>query len=203
METPLSPRELSSQQIRRVRMTLSKILRHQAPQLKLNISPEGYVLIDDLLKLPSLKGVTRELIDHIVESNSKKRFTIDGDRIRANQGHSFELESPVLTRIDLTNMDQYPIVCHGTYAKYLPSIVEKGLLKMDRTHIHFAKGLPKDEGVISGMRSSCDTIIFLDLKKALEDPDNHLEFFESSNGVILCEGPIPAKYFSAVVNRTK
>lgn len=34
---------------------------------------------------------------------------------------------------------------------------------MSRNHIHFAPGMPKEEGVVSGMRGSCDLIIQIDL----------------------------------------
>jgi 2'-phosphotransferase len=40
---------------------------------------------------------------------------------------------------------------------------------MTRNHIHFAPGLPKEEGVISGMRQSCDVIIEIDLSAAIKD----------------------------------
>jgi 2'-phosphotransferase len=40
---------------------------------------------------------------------------------------------------------------------------------MGRNHIHFAPGMPKEEGVISGMRSSCDIIIEIDMEAAMKD----------------------------------
>lgn len=53
---------------------------------------------------------------------------------------------------------------------------------MSRNHIHFAPGMPKEEGVVSGMRGSCDVIIQIDLKAAMKDG---IEFYISSNNVIL------------------
>lgn len=44
------------------------------------------------------------------------------------------------------------IVCvHGTYEKFMSSIWQEGLKRMTRNHVHFATGLPKEDGVISGM----------------------------------------------------
>lgn len=42
-------------------------------------------------------------------------------------------------------------VCvHGTYKKNLESILESGLKRMKRLHVHFSCGLPTDGEVISG-----------------------------------------------------
>jgi 2'-phosphotransferase len=64
-------------------------------------------------------------------------------------------------------------------------IKKEGLKKMSRNHIHFAPGMPKEEGVISGMRNSCDTIIEIDMFGAIK---NGIVFYISSNNVILTEG---------------
>jgi 2'-phosphotransferase len=56
---------------------------------------------------------------------------------------------------------------------------------MERQHVHFATGLPKSGGVVSGMRKSADAIIELDLPAAMEAG---LKFYRSVNGVILCPG---------------
>jgi len=189
---------------RRISMFLSKVLRHQADRYNLTMSDQGYVLVSDLLALQQMRGVSRQMLIELVENNNKQRFSFDssGLRIRANQGHSIELDSPVLTPITLATLEQFPqkyrTVCHGTYQKFLEKIQKEGLKKMGRTHVHFAKGLPESDSVISGMRTSCDTVIYLDLRKAIQDG---LEFFESSNGVILCQGPVESKYFSKIETR--
>jgi len=56
---------------------------------------------------------------------------------------------------------------------------------MTRNHIHFAPGMPKEEGVVSGMRASCDIIIQIDMALAMEDG---IKFYISTNNVILTEG---------------
>lgn len=187
---------MNSKEKKRISRTLSSILRHQALKHNLPVSPEGYVPIDRLLKLEMFarRGVSRGEIEEVVRDNDKQRFTIDGDRIRANQGHSIPLTAPILKPITLDDLDQYPVVLHGTYFKFWPTIKENGLDQMRRTHIHLAKG--KFGEVKSGVRSNVEVLIYLDLKGALEDG---LEFFESDNEVVLCEGPIAAKYFSQVI----
>lgn len=72
---------------------------------------------------------------------------------------------------------------------------------MGRTHIHFTTGLSSDNTVISGMRRSCEVLIYLDLENALKDG---FKFYVSANGVILSPGNtngyIPSKYFKKIVN---
>lgn len=68
---------------------------------------------------------------------------------------------------------------------------------MKRTHIHLARGLPGEDGIISGMRKDCDLAVFIDVPKALADG---IKFFWSENDVLLtegdAEGKIQPKYFS-------
>lgn len=44
----------------------------------------------------------------------------------------------------------YAVCIHGTYRKNLESILESGLKRMKRLHVHFSCGLPTDGQVISG-----------------------------------------------------
>ena len=79
----------------------------------------------------------------------------------------------------------------------------QGLSRMARNHIHFATGLLGEEGVISGMRYSCNVLVYIDLEKALA---NGIKFFKSENGVVLTEGLnnegyLPKEYFSKVVTK--
>lgn len=71
---------------------------------------------------------------------------------------------------------------------------------MARVHIHFATALPED-GVISGMRNSANVVIQIDMVKAVQDGIN---FFVSSNGVVLTEGidrVLPPKYFLSITDK--
>ena len=52
-----------------------------------------------------------------------------------------------------TNWISYALVAvcvHGTYKRNLDSILESGLKRMKRLHVHFSCGLPTDGEVISG-----------------------------------------------------
>ena len=75
---------------------LAKHLRHAPDALGLTLQPGGWVSVDNLLAASERAGFTityDELIE-CVETNDKKRFSFDdtGDLIRANQGHSVEVD---------------------------------------------------------------------------------------------------------------
>lgn|GEM_PF-4081194 len=95
----------------------------------------------------------------------------------------------------------YPVVIHGTFSKFWKLIKQEGLKRMSRNHIHFAPGMPQEEGVISGMRSTCDIYIQIDMEAAIKDG---IKFYISSNNVILTEGVdgvLSPKYFKRVVQK--
>ncbi|ROW04610.1 hypothetical protein VPNG_07455 [Cytospora leucostoma] len=144
--------------------------------------------------------------------------------IRANQGHSIKVESEALLRpITLEAGNVPPAVVHGTYFAFWPRIVEAGgLRRMGRTHVHCSTGLPdkdkdKDtttnnsnnnndggEAVISGMRRDAELLVYVDVRRSLED--GALAWWVSDNGVVLTEGAgeeglVPARYFKEVVGR--
>ena len=60
-----------------------------------------------------------------------------------------------------------PVVIHGTYYRNWSKIKGSGLNRMNRQHIHFSPGEPGDAKVISGMRSSCQIHIHIDVDKAI------------------------------------
>ena len=65
-------------------------------------------------------------------------------------------------------------------------------------NIDMAIGLPGKNGVISGMRGSCEVVVEINLVKAMRE--GHLPFFISENKVVLTpgigdKGYLPPKYF--------
>ena len=132
----------------------------------MTIESNGYVPLPEVLQYLRNKGnknVNEERIRKIVDTNDKKRFEILEKKhhvfIRATQGHSMKCinTEDLLTKIE--DASKYPVVIHGTFSKFWPLIKPEGLKRMSRIHIHFAPGMPKEEGVVSGMRGTCDVII--------------------------------------------
>ncbi|XP_065943673.1 uncharacterized protein [Magallana gigas] len=183
---------------------LSFILRHGAEKMGFKMMPGGFLWVDEILRRNEYRDFTVEDIKHIVETNDKQRFSLADEngrlKIRANQGHSVEVDGLELTPI--IDPSEAPEVIHGTYLKSWDIIKNQGLNKMGRNHIHFAAGEPGENGVISGMRSSCEVIIKLNMGKALKDG---LKFFRSANNVILspgdADGFIRPCYFDSAFQR--
>ncbi|XP_071545703.1 tRNA 2'-phosphotransferase 1 isoform X2 [Panulirus ornatus] len=182
---------------------LSWLLRHGAEKEGLTLGPGGWIKLNDVLKRPKFQRVREEEVKQLVVNCPKQRFGLLEEKgelfIRANQGHSLQVENADFEEI--TSDSDIPVVVHGTYYHYWPSIREHGLSCMSRTHIHFAPGLPKEWDVISGMRTSSQIYIYVDLPKALAG----FKFYKSVNNVILCpgneDGYLPAEYFLKVVDR--
>ena len=63
----------------------------------------------------------------------------------------------------------FDTVVHGTYKEAWNIIKDKGLNRMAWNHIHFAIGYSMKDGVISGMRSSCDIFIEINMSKAIAE----------------------------------
>lgn len=183
---------------------LSWLLRHGAEEEGLPMGADGYAPLADVLSRAAQRDAawTEAAVRRVVAASDKQRFALsaDGARIRANQGHS-------IARVDAAELlrrvsapDAAPrVAVHGTYRRLWPAIkASGGLRRMGRNHVHMAQGLPGAAGVVSGMRSDCDTLVYVDAARIVAD--GALPLFVSANGVVLCE-EVPIRYFRAVVGR--
>src|SRR5258708_29621868 len=115
---------------------LSLILRHEPERVGLKLGEAGWVGVEELLQAVNSHGVTLTLdqLKHIVATSDKKRFAFsdDGQRIRASQGHSIE--------VDLQYPPQTPpeVLYHGTATRFLDGIRKNGLQRMARHDVHLA-----------------------------------------------------------------
>jgi len=185
---------------------MTKILRHEAIKIGLEIDSNGWVSIDSILAhLKTITCFKNTLLDDITklvedEKQKKVRFTILDGNIRANQGHTIPNINPDLTQI--TDPNKFPICIHGTYDTCIDIIAAAGLSKMTRNHIHMNTKIPKKGEVISGMRNSCNRIVWINMSKAME---LGIKFFISTNGVILSpgndDGYIPPSCFNGITIR--
>ena len=133
---PLLTISMTDKQIIQTSKFLSLILRHEPERVGLQLGEAGWVAVDDLLNAVNQHGtpLTRDQLNHIVATSDKRRlaFSEDGQRIRASQGHSVE--------IDLQYAPQQPpeILYHGTATRFLDAIRKDGLQKMARHDVHLS-----------------------------------------------------------------
>ena len=165
----------------RLSKRMSKALRHKPERVGLTLDPAGWVPVADLL---TALGVTEADLREVVDRNDKKRFTIDGDRIRANQGHSVEVD------LGLPTATPPDTLFHGTVAQFLDDIMRDGLRPMSRHDVHLSPDRETARRV--GARRGRPLILTVDAKTMHED--GH-EFRLSTNGVWLTQH-VPARYLS-------
>lgn len=115
---------------------LSLILRHEPERVGLKLGEAGWVSVDELLQAVNCHGraLTLDQLKQLVATSDKQRFAFseDGRRIRANQGHSVE--------VDLQYPPQPPpeILYHGTATRFLEGIRRQGLQRMSRHDVHLS-----------------------------------------------------------------
>ena len=121
----------------RISKFLSLVLRHQPERLGLTLDAQGWVSVSGLLSACVAHDfpLTLEELRTVVSTNDKKRFSLspDGQLIRANQGHSVQVE------LGYTPVVPPPVLYHGTAERFLPSIKRRGLVKGRRHHVHLSE----------------------------------------------------------------
>ncbi|MFJ7796404.1 RNA 2'-phosphotransferase [Pseudomonas sp. NPDC096950] len=160
---------------------LSYVLRHEPQAIGLELDIDGWAYIHTLISGAARDGRTldRQLIQQVVDSSDKKRFSIsdDGQRIRAVQGHSTKT-------VDLQFEEKRPpaTLYHGTATRFMASIQEQGLIPGSRHHVHLSQEVETANAV--GQRYG--TVVILKVA-ALQMLEQGYKFYQAENGVWLTE----------------
>jgi len=209
---------------------MSDILRHRAEWFGLAMLPDGFVKVVDMLQIqdhqgqwfegcacwPFFPGFTIEDVVRVARANDKQRFRLWEDErgelfVRANQGHTLrgvDDESLLVEVADAAELRRNgEVPTHGTYWSYYgqpvwETIKVEGMKPMGRNHMHFAPRPPSAETeVLSGMRTTCEVMIYLDVDKAFAAG---MKLWRSANGVLLTRGlngVVAPEFFRQVVQR--
>jgi putative RNA 2'-phosphotransferase len=165
-------------------------LRHQPKIVGLNLEENGWVDVKKLIKACADYGkpFTFAELKEVVETNDKKRFGFNENetKIRANQGHSLEVE------IEFEKKIPPKILYHGTAEKNLGVIFAEGLKKMSRHHVHLSADIETARKV--GMRYGKPVIFEIDTESMLA---KGFEFYVSENNVWLIE-EVPPKFIKLI-----
>lgn len=165
---------------------LSLVLRHQPEAIGIQLDNNGWTDVDELIKKMNGHGILLDfdLLEEVVVTNDKKRFSFNDDltRIRANQGHSIEVD----LALQATEPPDY--LYHGTVERFIAPILQAGIQKMNRQHVHLSSDLATAEKV--GSRRGKPIILTISAGEMFRA--GHL-FLLSENGVWLCNA-VPVKY---------
>ncbi len=169
---------------------LSYVLRHRPDSIGITLDENGWVEVDELLAAAQRSGkqLSRQRLEQVVADSDKKRFALseDGQRIRANQGHSVSVD------LDLEPTEPPKLLYHGTVERFLDSIRAEGLVRGSRHHVH----LSPDEATARKVGSRRGKPVIL----VVEAGRMHVAgypFFRSANNVWLTE-KVPAEFLRGV-----
>jgi putative RNA 2'-phosphotransferase len=174
----------------RVSKFLSLHLRHQPGDLGLTLEAGGWVPVADLLAGAAVIGfpITPDELADLVRVSDKQRFAFDaaGTRIRANQGHSAEVD------LQLEPAEPPGVLFHGTADRFLHAIRRDGLLKMARHHVH----LSPDTATAAKVGSRHGRLVVLEVDAAGMRFAGYT-FYKSANGVWLVDA-VPPEYLRVI-----
>jgi putative RNA 2'-phosphotransferase len=170
----------------RISKTLSLWLRHKPQAAGLSLDAQGWAMTDAVLAALGRTGLPDDwqTLLEVVEHNDKQRFQLspDGERVRARQGHSIEVEGEWAPP---TPPDR---LYHGTVERFLEAIRAEGLKPMRRHHVHLSPDRETAEKV--GRRRGAPVILTVDARAMAEAGHG---FWLTGNGVWLAEH-VPAAF---------
>ncbi|WJY39470.1 RNA 2'-phosphotransferase [Streptomyces sp. P9-2B-2] len=125
---------MNTQRSVRLSKYLAKHLRHEPERIGITLDAQGWVPVAELMAAAAQHGFpfTQEELAAVVADNDKQRYALDGDRIRANQGHSVPVD------LDLPPSVPPAHLFHGTVARSVAAIREEGLRPMSRHAVHLS-----------------------------------------------------------------
>ena len=178
---------------------IARLLRHQPELLGLTMDAQGWVSVAELIQKINEAGshrITEPLLEDIVRSDSKGRFRFseDGTRIRACQGHSIPWVEP-----ELTYGRPPEHLYHGTTAENWQKIRESGeISRMSRHAVHMQA---EESKAWQSARRWRRTPVVLKIDAAAMYADG-ARFGVSGNDV-WCTEAVPVRYILAVLNDEK
>ena len=159
---------------------LSRHLRHAPSRIGIQLAPGGWVPVSELLDACKKNNFPVQLAElkEVVVQNDKQRFSFDstGTLIRANQGHSVEID------LQLEPAVPPDILYHGTGATAVKSILIEGIRKMSRHHVHLSADVPTARKV--GARHGIPAVLIV--RAAAMQQDGYT-FYCSDNKVWLVD----------------
>lgn len=164
---------------------MSLILRHHPEKIGIRLDEHGWAKVDELIAgIAKTRKFDMEILEEIVRTDNKQRYSFNDDKtlIRANQGHSIQVD------VELLEAEPPQELWHGTGEKYVASIDVQGLIPKTRLYVHLSKDA--ETAVVVGKRHGNPVLYIV---KAGEMYKDGYKFFLSKNGVWLTK-EVPVRY---------
>lgn len=166
----------------------------------IQLDSQGWVSVDELIiaiertartagaskRLRTLPTITKDVIQAVVATSDKRRFTLsqDGKRMRAAQGHSIEVS------LGYAAAEPPDVLFHGTVWSNWTSIAVEGLTARTRHAVHLSTDA--DTATRVGARHGQPLVLVVDAAQMHADG---YAFSCSDNGVWLT-AVVPAAYLA-------
>lgn len=172
---------------------ISLILRHSPETIGITLDEHGWADVEDLIKGISKAGkrIDFDTLDRIVKENNKQRYSFNEDRtkIRANQGHSVEVD------VELEEKVPPKYLYHGTSKRFIDSIMKLGIQRQSRQYVHLSMDF--ETALTVGKRHGKPIVLRINSEAMV---DNGHKFYLSKNGVWLTKD-VPVKFISIETDR--
>ena len=159
---------------------LSYVLRHRPDSIGIQLDDAGWAEVEHLLDGLALHGraISMDVLREVVDTNPKRRFEFspDNTEIRARQGHSIGVN------LGYEPVAPPEILFHGTPETSVASILETGLEKRRRHHVHMST----DRQLMIEVARRRGQPVIIQIESGKMHEAGH-EFFVTANGVWLTE----------------
>lgn len=166
---------------------ISLVLRHHPEAAYIQLDEHGWADVGQLLEGMKKTGrkINMETLEEIVRTDNKQRYSFNADKtlIRANQGHSIQVD------VELKEQEPPEYLYHGTAVGYYDSIQKQGLKPMSRLYVHLSKDI--ETAVNVGKRHGKPIVLRVHSGAMYRDG---VLFYLSENGVWLTKKVEPG-YF--------
>lgn len=153
-------------------------LRHKPIEVfKKELSHDGFM---DIMTVLTTFHISLQDLKDIAQYNDKNRFEIVGTNIRARQGHTIAVD------VEFEEAIPPRYLYHGTVESAADIIVNEGINKMTRHHVHLTDNLETAKNVGSRRVKLHNPLVIVTVD-AESMHKKGIKFFKSSNGVWLTD----------------
>jgi putative RNA 2'-phosphotransferase len=185
------------EKITKISKHLSYVLRHNPSSIGIILDKNGWADVDLLIKKSQNKiEFTFEDLEEVVKTSDKQRFKFSDDKklIKANQGHSIEVDLQLSAIIPPFKL------YHGTAPRFMPSIMKEGLKKMNRHHVHLYSEENMNKAKDTGSRHQKGVESVVLVIEAKQMCNEGYKFYKTDNNVYLTD-EVPPKYIKVYEKR--